>query len=133
MKFIMTVKNTRTGSEWPESYDYHEAKCAESAEKIARDMVKQFNKGLREGEASREFVSIQLEGASNSHRWEKDLLRMSANFRGRVIDGMICENCGVSGKRFGISGHIKIDSKFKKKVFQTCGNEAKAAVDALGD
>ena len=125
----MIVKDTVTDNVWPESYDEERATSLEEAEKICREMVANYNRTLRPTETPREFVSVSIEGESVlKHQWEKDLLRMSAVFRGSVIDGMICARCGVTGKRFGLSSNVKIDSKFKKKVFQTCGDDSKAAV-----
>ena len=51
-----------------------------------------------------------------------------------MYDGMYCVRCGITGKRFGLGSHIKIDSKYKKKAFLKC-NTAKEELDKqrLGD
>lgn len=30
------------------------------------------------------------------------------------------EKCDVTGKKYGFSSHVRIDSKYRKKVFRRC-------------
>jgi hypothetical protein len=47
---------------------------------------------------------------------------MSVQLPGRVgtVDLMRCSKCGITGKRFGISAKIVIDSKFRRKAYREC-------------
>jgi hypothetical protein len=129
MKFTLRVKNTKTGNEFNESYDERVVKDQETGEKWGRDIVAYYNRTLRPGESPREFISVTLEGASDGHQWEKDLTKMSAG----GFDGFYCTKCKITGKRFGLNSVIKIDPKFKKKVFQTCTLSTAVEVQKLND
>lgn len=59
------------------------------------------------------------ESARQAHRWRK---KNAATRRDRLglYDVHECERCGVTGKRFGLSGTIKRDSIFRANVYGNC-------------
>jgi hypothetical protein len=122
MKFRIKCCKTDTPEKtWWEDYE----KDIEDAEIWAIETVDSFNKTLRPGEKHRTLieVEVEVEGDENNeelHRWDKDITKMSSIFRGRVYDGMKCEKCGITGKRYGLTSYVKIDSKYKKKAFKKC-------------
>lgn len=101
-----------------ESYD----KITADPAQWCRDIIKWYNDGLRPGEQAREFIRCEVEGVvpTAEHKWVKKTAMTQDNNRGRVYDGMICDRCGITGKRFNLNSHVKIDSKFKLKVYQRC-------------
>lgn len=119
MKF--TVRVTNGVSEWDEEYD----KDVDDAQKWAEDTCAWFNSTLRPGERERSVVSVTVSSYENdNHRWEKRTDGQSVLFRGRICDLMYCAKCGVTGKRFGLSSTVVIDSKFSKKKFRKCTGKA---------
>ena len=132
MKFVMTVRNSKTGNVWPETYDERDVKTLEAAEEWAKKCIEFYNSTLRPGGNPRELISVSINGESVGHDWEKDATKMSAhNSQSGSYDGFYCKLCGITGKRFGIGGTVVIDSKFRKKVFQTCTAQTKKAVAEL--
>jgi hypothetical protein len=127
MKFKILVKNDR--EEWWESYE----EDIDDPEKWANKTINYFNNTLRPGELKRELLDIEVEDESNDnlHRWVKRTDGMSVSFRGQTVDLMYCDKCGITGKRFGTSRSVKIDSKFRKKLFQNC-KKSKEELKFLG-
>ena len=116
MKFKITVKDS--SGQWDEEYD----KDIDDPMLWALEIVERFNATLKIGEIPRELVDVVITDDNNSkfHKWVKRTDGMSVRFRGQIVDLMYCSNCGITGKRFGLSGTVKIDSKYRKKVFQNC-------------
>lgn len=120
MKFKILIR-TEDGREWWEDYD----KDIPDAQKWAEDTIGQFNKTLRPNEKSRTLLKVEVEDSSNDkhHRWRKYTGGMSSGKDGADI--MYCERCGITGKRYGLSGLVTIDSKYRKKVFRQCDTARK--------
>lgn len=119
MKFKIQCKDVDGGEPWWEEYE----KDITDPIKWGKGIVVFFNDTLRPGEKKREFISAEIIGDEESaelHSWDKSIVGMSSNFRGRIVDMMYCTKCGITGKRFGLKSNIVIDSKYKKKVFQKC-------------
>ena len=121
MKFKIQVKqigNSSRSSSWWEEYE----KDTDDPHKWAKETLESFNASLRPGESARELLNVEIVEGNNDalHNWDKDVKAMSAEFRGRMYDGMYCTKCGITGKRFGLSPRVTIDSKFRKKVFRRC-------------
>lgn len=100
-------------------------------EKWSRDILDWFNLTLRPHEITREFVRCEVIGEvpPAEHRWFK-VTAMTRTMvggprHGSNYDGMKCERCGVTGKRYGISGFVKIDSKWGKATFKRCDTAMK--------
>lgn len=93
----------------------------------SREIIDWFNTTLRPGERKREFVRCEVQGEvpTAEHKWAKATAMSQANRYGSPYDKMFCERCGITGKRFGIGGVVKIDSAFKLKVYQRCDTSAK--------
>ena len=117
MKFKIEVE-TVDGQKWWEGYDVDTTNPQEWAE----GTIAMFNGTLRPGEQSRTLLQVKTLEEDNGkfHQWTKLATGMSQSFRGQVIDKMYCTECGVTGKRFGLCPEVKIDSKYKKKIYQRC-------------
>jgi hypothetical protein len=118
MKFKIIVKNADGGETWEEKYDEN----VQDAHAYSVRIIEQWNASLRPHEKARILVDVVLLDDSNAkhHKWFKRTDGMSVQFRGQAVDMMECAACGITGKRYGLSGRITIDSKFKKKAYQTC-------------
>lgn len=117
MKFKIKVK-TANGQEWWEDYN----KDIIDPQKWAEETIKNFNSALRPCESYRTLLAVEIIDKNNDehHKWIKCTNGMSINFHGSLVDLMYCERCGITGKRYGLQSVVKIDSKFRKKIFQKC-------------
>lgn len=82
-----------------------------------------WNEGIREHETKRKFIRVEIIDASKTksdHKWNKFTGGQSVQFRGSIVDEMYCEVCRITGKRYGLSGTIRIDSKYKAKKYKRC-------------
>lgn len=77
----------------------------------AESIIERFNKSLRPGERPRKLVKIEIEDNDKQidHQWEKKSLVTQPG----GYDIMVCKNCGVTGKRYGLSQSVKIDNNKK--------------------
>ena len=117
MKFRIQVQNSG-GEPWWEEYD----RCVSDAAVEAGRIIDQFNATLRAGESPRELVSVEVLDADSirDHAWEKQN-GVTVQVGGRSFDVHKCSRCGVTGKRYGLSGHVTLDPKFARaKVYQRC-------------
>ena len=115
MKFKILVKTD--SEQWWEEYD----KNTTNPNKWAIETIQHFNATLKPHEKFRSLVDVQIiDESNNQHSWVKRTDGMSVNFRGSIVDLMRCENCGITGKRIGLSGFVKVDSKYKKKAYLRC-------------
>lgn len=100
-------------------------------EKWSRDIVDWFNSTLRPRERKRIFVKCEVIGEvpPAEHRWFKKTAMTKTVVgglrHGQMYDAMECGRCGVTGKRYGLSGSVKLDSKWRKIVFQRCDTSMK--------
>jgi hypothetical protein len=104
---------------WKEFYE----KNISDPEKWGKSIIESFNATLRPHERLRVFLGIEILGDKDNselHEWEKMTSGMSVQFRGRHCDIMLCKKCGITGKRYGLSSAIKIDSKYRKKIYRKC-------------
>lgn len=126
MKFKIHIKTQ--SEDWWETY----TKLIDDPHEWAKEITDQFNRTLRPKEQPRELIEVIIEDDANDelHDWFKRTDGMSVVFRGSFVDIMECRKCGITGKRFGIGAIIKIDSKYKKKVFQKC-NTAKIELNNM--
>ena len=119
MKFKIKCAHTVEPDEtWGEDYD----KDILDAEEWAKETVAGFNQTLRPGERERMLLAVEVLDSDNAkfHEWIKRTDGMSISFRGRIADLVYCAKCGITGKRFGLSSTVFIDSKYRKKVFRRC-------------
>lgn len=116
MKFKIHVKDD--SSIWWEDYE----KDIPDAHQWAADTIDRFNNSLKPGEKQRELLEVKIIDSDNEkfHRWVKRTDGMSVAFRGSTVDIMFCERCGITGKRYGLWGEVKIDSKYRKKAYRQC-------------
>lgn len=91
-------------------------------EKWGREIINWFNSTLRPHETKRVFVRCEFETEipPPEHKWFKVTLMTKSNQYGASYDGMKCERCGITGKRYGLMAHTKPDSKYRLKVFARC-------------
>lgn len=118
MKFKIIVRDVDGEDTWEEEYDEN----TQDPRAWAENVIKFFNSTLKpDWEKPRELVDVVvLDERDIKHDWEKRTDGMSVNFRGNFVDLMRCRRCGITGKRYGISGRVKIDSKYRKKAFRRC-------------
>jgi len=118
MRFVLFWHHPGEKTEVKETYE----KVTADPEKWSRDILDWFNSTLRPGERKRLFVHCEIEGEvpPAEHKWSKTTAMTKSNQYGSPYDGMHCERCGVTGKRFGIGPVVKLDSKFRLKVFKRC-------------
>lgn len=131
MSFKLTWRHPGETATVTESYKEN----TNDPEKWCRDILKFFNGGLRPGERPREFVRCDVDGEvpHEKHKWVKRTAMTQSNQYGTAYDAMICERCNVTGKRFGLGAHVKIDSKFKLKVYQRCDTSCAAQTKGMKD
>ncbi|GEM_PF-3057935 len=117
MLFKIVCRNVGEEETWEEEYD----KNVEDPKEWAEKTVAWFNETLRPGEKPRELVDVVVINTKNdNHKWEKRTDGMSVWFRGNAVDLMYCKRCGITGKRYGISPRVRIDSKYRNKAFRKC-------------
>lgn len=118
MRFKLFWRHPRETAEVMESYE----KETDDPEQWSRDIIDWFNSTLRRGERKREFIRCEIEGEvpPAEHKWFKVTAMTKLSRYGTPYDAMHCERCGVTGKRFGIGSHVKLDSKFRRKAFKRC-------------
>lgn len=123
MLFEIKVR-TADGREWWEKYD----KEVEDARVWAEETIESFNATLSHGEQPRILLDVRVLDADSvkDHSWVKYTSGQSVIFRGHVVDLMFCKRCGITGKRYGISGRVKIDSKYRAKKFNRCDTSMEA-------
>ncbi len=101
------------------------------SEQWCRDIVDWFNSTLRPHETMRVFVRCQIVGEvpPAEHKWFKATAMTKRMIGGprsdQIYDAMQCERCGVTGKRYGLSEFVKLDSKWRKAAFKRCDTAMK--------
>ncbi len=90
-------------------------------EKWAQETVARFNETLRTGEKPRTVLEVEIldKDSVEKHTWRKLSLVTEVDRHGHH-DRMQCENCSITGKRYGIGGGVTIDSRYKSKIYQRC-------------
>jgi len=79
--------------------------------------IENFNASLYPGERERILIgALPLIEKNKPHSWVKNNL-VTQTRRGIQYDTYKCGVCGVTGKRFSLSGGIVPDSKFKKDKY----------------
>lgn len=135
MKFTLWWRHPGETKEQDETYE----KITDNPEKWSRDIIDWYNSTRRPGERKREFVRCEVAGEvpPAEHKWMKAtaMTQMDNRIRGGLaFDKMKCERCGITGKRYGLHSHVRIDSKFRLKVYQRCDTSCAARkVKGLGN
>ena len=118
MKIRTHVKNSN--SKWTEDYIIGEEI---DAEKYVKDMINNFNNTLHKGENPREVEKIEILDElvlpMKKHIWEKQNM-VTIVGKGIPYDKYKCTECGVTGKRFGLSPNVIRDSKFEALKYAHC-------------
>jgi hypothetical protein len=91
-------------------------------EKYCRELLVWFNSTLRPHERQRDFVRCEavVEVPPSEHKWRKKTAMTQQRANSRPYDCMECERCGIMGKRYGLNSFVKIDSKYRLKVYKRC-------------
>lgn len=97
---------------------------AQNAKQWAVDLIARFNGSLRPGELKRRLVSVTVVGNNAAHDWEKLNLVTLTSRDGRIYDTARCTRCGITGRRYGLSG-ITVDSKFRAEKYKECHAKGK--------
>jgi hypothetical protein len=129
VKLELIVQNVVTGDSWTEEYDkpgIGDNGNTLQAEDWAKNLIDWFNNTCRAGESKRRLLGVKIIVSSRAaHDWYKRTDGMSVEFRGRYVDVFECRTCGITGKRFSLSGSIRRDSKFKAKKYESCFDAAR--------
>lgn len=107
---------------WFEEYDV----TCEDAKKYAEGLIEVFNYTLRPGEKARKLLEVTVIDYESieKHDWRKTNLITIMN--GPICyDKQKCTRCGITGKRYGLSGDVIQDSKYKAKVYIRCDTSKK--------
>lgn len=121
-KIRMKIKQVNTGAIWDEDFNVDESL---DAEEYARNLIRHFNKTLREGESPRELLGVAVLGrGTQEHRWTKT---NAVTIMGRTgsHDTYKCEICGITGKRFGLGRDVSRDNQFKSDIYSNCTTSLK--------
>jgi len=119
MKFNIVVQHQEGDSFWIEDYDKPNIYTLDKAKAWAEQTIEWFNSTLREGEKPRKVLSVELVNEnSDVHDFQKTNL-VTIIKGGRNYDTLICLNCGVTAKRFGLDNTI-LDSKYKAAKYLKC-------------
>jgi len=118
MKFRILVSNGDRC--WPEDYD----KRVDDPYEWAKRTIKRFNDTCVEGEKSRRLLCIRVldEESFAEHTWEKTNL---FTIMPECYDTCKCKICGITGRRYGLSGSVVFDKKYKAKVYNRCDTSVK--------
>lgn len=119
-KIEIEVKKIGSERTWKEEYVIDNDNPVE----WAKTTIDNFNATLHSGESPRELVGVEVldESEKNSqHKWIKTNL-MTIVRGSSVYDTMECENCGITGKRYGLGKEVIRDSKYKAKKYDKCSN-----------
>jgi len=120
--YTMKVKQVGSDDSTAWNEDTHEmVEESVSNEEHAKSIIKYFNDTLKPYEKARELVSVtdlNDTGSPVNHVWNKvSLVTETGGF-----DRMECENCGCTGKRFGLRSFVQIDPKYRKHEYN-CPNK----------
>lgn len=84
-------------------------------------MIEKFNDTLRPGEKPRTCLGFDLVESNDmkEHDWEKTNL-FTKSWHGKSYDTYKCKQCGITGKRWGLSPDITRDPRYKAKKYDWC-------------
>jgi hypothetical protein len=117
MRVEIEVRHVGEEETWKEQYERE----IEDPEAWGRALIEWFNKGQRPGQLSREFVSArEIAEAPQEHVWEKANLVTETDRLGRMFDRARCTRCGVTGRRYGLSGAVTRDREFVAASYARC-------------
>ena len=123
MKFKLWVKYAGEPDEraWAEAEDRSNVKTLKQAETWGREIIARFNAThYSKHERDREFVRVEMEGASDDHDWEKTNLFTVMARGGGHYDTYKCRVCGITGRRYGLEMSIQRDTKYVGQGYASC-------------
>lgn len=118
-KIQIEVQKEGSDVSWTEDYTIDHNDPAE----WAAETIDRFNRSRKPGEKIRKLIGVTVLDPDGQprpeHNWEKS--NLATIVRGKQnYDTVKCTNCGITGKRFGLSSGIKIDSKYRAKKYEFC-------------
>ncbi len=122
-KMFVKVKGSDDSTAWDEEYRRDE----DDAQAIAQGIIDNWNRTLRPHEKARELVRVELisdKADPIAHQWEKQNTITIKDSLG-LYDVYKCQRCKITGKRFGLSQDIKLDSAYRAKYHNNCGEVLK--------
>lgn len=123
MNFKIQVRDERDREPWWEEFNYHQVVDQATAEGAAADMIAKYNNTMCPGDSPRTLLSVVFAETGTAHQhhdWRKqNLMTIASTKRVAAHDAMKCRNCGITGKRFGLTGTTR-DAEFKAKAFEYC-------------
>lgn len=120
MKIKMTIKRINSDYTWEEEYNIE---AGMEPREFAENLIDNFNNTLRPNETARELIGVMVIDENSevirNHKWEKQNL-VTIIKGGSSYDIMECSVCGITGKRYGLGGVVKRDSKYNANCYNTC-------------
>ena len=130
MKFKLKLcKVNDEENTWFEEYDEDTI----DPEQWGKDIIEYFNDDLRPGEVARKLLEVIVldKDSVEKHTWSKT--NLVTIMKGSMpYDTQKCSLCGITGKRYGLSDTVKLDNKYKAKIYQRC-DTSKEHLDKLKD
>lgn len=125
INYTMFVKQVNSDFTWEEPMTEN-VQDDVTTEQRANQIVDMFNRTLRPGEKARELVKVvdsdkisEVSSQNVRHVWKKKSLVTEKG----GYDNYICEACGATGKRHGLSEYVTIDKRFIKRQYNCPGKK----------
>lgn len=116
IKAVIGHENSDRG--WEEEFDIEDDV---NAEEFVSSLVSHFNNTLRPGEQRRKLISVSDTGekGTQNHKWSKTNV-ITIRGRNGLYDTVVCDICGITGRRYGIGREVIPDREYRAKCYETC-------------
>ena len=125
MKFKLKICETNEHGEkncWFENYD----EPIKNPEEWGKEIIERFNSTLKPYEKAREYAGFEIIDVNQNekHQWQKTNLTTLKDSYG-FLDKYVCYECGITGKRRGLTSNVKRDHQFRGVVYTRCDTAKK--------